>query len=44
MFVLMGWDDVSELWPPVGLLFIFWVIYECDEPRWNDIDGKPKNL
>jgi hypothetical protein len=32
-----GWDYVSELWPPVGLLFIPQVIYECGNPQWNDI-------
>jgi len=37
----MGRDYVSELLPPIGLLF---VIYEYGEPRWNDIvRGKPKN-
>jgi hypothetical protein len=35
---------VSELRPPTGLLFIFQVIYEYGEPRWNDINRvKPKN-
>jgi hypothetical protein len=36
----MGWDDVSELRPPAGLLFIPNIIYEYGEPLWNDIDRK----
>jgi hypothetical protein len=48
MFMLlmsMGWDDVSELWLPVGLLFIPQMMYECGEPWWNGIDrAKPKNV
>jgi hypothetical protein len=40
----MGWDHVSELRPPTGLLFIPQMMYEYGDPRWNDIDrGKPKN-
>jgi hypothetical protein len=40
----MGWDNVFELQPPTGLLFIPQVVYEYEEQRWNDIDrGKPKN-
>jgi hypothetical protein len=40
----MGWDHVSELRPPPGLLFIPQVMHECEEPLWNDIDRiKPKN-
>jgi hypothetical protein len=39
-----GWDYVSELWPPTGLLFIPQVIHENGEPWWNDIDsGKLKH-
>jgi hypothetical protein len=34
----MGWDFVSELWPPKGLLFIPQVIYKHGELWWNDID------
>jgi hypothetical protein len=30
----MGWDDVSELQPPTGILFIPQVIYEHGEPWW----------
>jgi hypothetical protein len=38
-------DDVSELQPPTGLLFILQVIYEFGEPRWNDTDrGKTEEL
>jgi hypothetical protein len=44
LFMSMGWDYVSELRPPVGLLFIPQMICERGEPRWNDIDrGQPKN-
>jgi hypothetical protein len=40
----MGWDYVSELWPPVGLLFILQMIYEYGEPWWNDIGSvNPKS-
>jgi hypothetical protein len=40
-----GGRYVSELWPPVGLLFVLQVIQEYGEPRWNDINrGKLKNL
>jgi hypothetical protein len=38
LFMSVGWDCVSELRPPTGLLFIHQVIYEYREPRWNDID------
>jgi hypothetical protein len=31
----MGCDDVSELQPPMGLLFISQVTYECGEAWWN---------
>jgi hypothetical protein len=34
----MGWDYVSELRPPAGLLSIPQMTYEYGEPRWNDID------
>jgi hypothetical protein len=44
MIMSMGWDYVSELRLPAGLLFIHQMIHEYGEPRWNDIDrGKPKN-
>jgi hypothetical protein len=36
----MGWDDVSELRPPTGILLILQVIYEYGAPRWNSIDRK----
>jgi hypothetical protein len=33
-----------ELLPPVGLMFIPWVICECGQQWWNNIDrGKAKN-
>jgi hypothetical protein len=38
MIMSMGWDYVSELRPPTGLLLIPHVIYEYGELRWNDID------
>jgi hypothetical protein len=34
----VGLDNVSELWPPTGLLFIPQIINGQGEPRWNDID------
>jgi hypothetical protein len=34
----MGFDYVSELRPPTGLLFIPQVIYEHGDPWWNKID------
>jgi hypothetical protein len=36
--MLMGWDYVSELRPPTGLLFIPQVMYGHEEPWWNDVD------
>jgi hypothetical protein len=36
--VLMGWDYISELQPPTGLLFIPQIIYEYREPWWNNTD------
>jgi hypothetical protein len=38
MIILMGWDYVSEMRPPTGLLFITQVIYKHVKLRWNDID------
>jgi hypothetical protein len=32
--IMMGWDYVSELRPPTGLLFIPWVICEHGELGW----------
>jgi hypothetical protein len=40
LFMSMGWNYVSELWPPTGLLFIPQMIYEYGEPQWNDTDGE----
>jgi hypothetical protein len=40
MFMSMGWDYVSELQPPVGLLFISQVICEHEEKWLNDINRK----
>jgi hypothetical protein len=42
--MLMGRDYMSELWPPVGLLFSPQVIYEHGELWWNDIDRKTTDL
>jgi hypothetical protein len=39
MIMSMGWDYVSELRPPTGLLFIPHVTYERGQPWWNDIDS-----
>jgi hypothetical protein len=36
--ISMGWDYISELRPPSGLLFIPQVVYDYREPWWNDID------
>jgi hypothetical protein len=36
-------DDINELRPPAGLLFIPQVRYEHGEPWWNDI-GRGKHL
>jgi hypothetical protein len=38
MFMSVGRDYVSELPPPLGLLSIPQMMYECGEPRWNDTD------
>jgi hypothetical protein len=38
LFVSMGLDDVFELRQPTGLLFVPQMVYDCGEPRWNDID------
>jgi hypothetical protein len=38
LIMSIGWDYVSELRPPKGLLFIPYVMYEHGEPRWNDMD------
>jgi hypothetical protein len=35
-----GWDYVSKLRPPTDLSFIPHMLYEFEEPRWNDIDGE----
>jgi hypothetical protein len=38
------WDYVSELRPPIGLLFISQVIFEYGEPRRNDIGRGTEEL
>jgi hypothetical protein len=38
--VSMGCDYISELQPPMGLLFIPQVIYEHGGPWWNDISRR----
>jgi hypothetical protein len=35
----VGWDHVSELRPPTGLLFVPQMVYEHGEPWWNAING-----
>jgi hypothetical protein len=40
MIMSMGWDYVSELRPPTGLLFIPQVIYACGEPWWNNVNRR----
>jgi hypothetical protein len=44
LFMSMGWDDVSELWPPTGLLFISQAINEYGQPQWNDIEKGQPNI
>jgi hypothetical protein len=44
MIKSMGWDYISELRPPTGLLFISQVIYEHGEPWWNDCVDRGKLL
>jgi hypothetical protein len=41
-FMSMGWDNVSELRPLTGLLFILQMIYGDGELRWNDIDKRKR--
>jgi hypothetical protein len=36
LFMSMGRDYVSELWPQTVLLFISQAIYEYGERRWNE--------
>jgi hypothetical protein len=43
MSMLMGLDDVCELQPPTGLLFIPQMMYGYGEPWWEDIDRKKPN-
>jgi hypothetical protein len=38
MIVSMGWDYISELLPPTGLLFVHHAIYEHCVPWWKAID------
>jgi hypothetical protein len=40
----IGRDYVSELWPPTDLLFICQLIYEHEEPWWNDDVDREKLL
>jgi hypothetical protein len=45
LFLLVGWDYVSELWLPTGFLFIHHLIHEYADPWRNDTDkGNPNNL
>jgi hypothetical protein len=44
LFMSVQWDDVSELRPLMGQLFIPQAIWECGQQWWNDTDrGKVKN-
>jgi hypothetical protein len=36
LFMSVGWEDVSELRSPTGLLLIPQKVYENGQPRWND--------
>jgi hypothetical protein len=38
MIMSMGYDYISELWPPSSLLFIPQVIYKHGKPWWNNVD------
>lgn len=38
-------ENMSELWPPVGILFVPHMVYEYRYPWWNDTERvKPSNL
>jgi hypothetical protein len=43
--LFMSWGEtVSELQPPMGLLFSLQMVYEYGKPQWNDNKWKkPKN-
>lgn len=43
LLLLLEWDYVSEL-PLTGLFFIPQMKYEYEEPLWNDINEKTKEL
>jgi hypothetical protein len=44
LLLSMASDEVSELQPPTGLLFVPPMIFGYGEPRWNNVDRrKPKN-
>jgi hypothetical protein len=40
LIMWMGWDYISELQPPTGLLSTTQVIHEHGEPWWNDTDRR----
>jgi hypothetical protein len=42
MFVILseGWDYVSEMRPPSGLLLMAQMMYEHGDARWNSIDRR----
>jgi hypothetical protein len=44
MFMSMGGEDVSELRPPMGLLFIPRMIYEYGGRWWYDTDRETEEL
>jgi hypothetical protein len=37
--IMVGWDYVSEMWSPTGLLFIHWVICEHGDGGGGDDAG-----
>jgi hypothetical protein len=44
LFMSMGPDNVCELRPPTGPLFILQIINEYEEPWRNDIAGETEEL
>jgi hypothetical protein len=44
LFVSMAWENVSELRPSTGLLFVSQMMYEYWESRWSDIGQNNEDL
>jgi hypothetical protein len=42
LLMSMWWDKVSELWPLMSLLLAPQKMYDCGEPRWDDIDRESR--